>query len=104
AFGVSTFGGGITNSAGGTITGGFAGLDIGLVGTFGGGAGGITNAGTIGGGYGVLVGPVDTFAAGISNTGLITANNNVAVAISSVGVFGTAVAGGGITNSGTSPG
>jgi len=73
-FGVSTFSGSIVNSAGGTISS--------------------TNA------HGIFLEQVTTFAGGISNAGLISSVQN-GIRLSTINIFGSNSAGGGIVNSGT---
>jgi uncharacterized protein with beta-barrel porin domain len=102
-FGRASAGGGIANS--GMILGANTGILAQTVSVF---AGGITNSGTISGlNTGILVKTVSVFAGGISNSGAIWSNSfntslfSRGIAVSNVQAFGTASAGGGISNSGT---
>jgi len=109
-FAVETFTGGISNS-GAISAAGFSkkGNDAIAVFAFSVFDGGIANSGTVSGG-GIIVAGGDTFLGGISNSGAITAagfggggkaKGGPGIVVSSVNVFGSASAGGGITNSGT---
>jgi autotransporter-associated beta strand protein len=102
----ASFSGAIVNSAGGTITAGLAGVDVGSFAMFGSSSagGGITNSGTITAtglavtAAGINVSTVTTFAGNISNAGTIAGVNGIVI-----GAFAgvTFAAGSGIVNTGT---
>ncbi|HEY2134680.1 MAG TPA: autotransporter domain-containing protein [Xanthobacteraceae bacterium] len=91
---VSTFFGGVTNS--GSISGG-SNIRIESNATF---FGGVVNSGTISGSFGIVVEANGTVHGGITNSRIISATQ-IGILVSSVAVFGSTSAGGGITNSGT---
>src|SRR5262249_5764987 len=95
---VTTFTGGIVNSAGGTIGAGRFGIHLSCVMQFGSSnaGGGITNAGLISGGSaGIALKQIGSFFGGITSSGTIASGAGSGIAVNTAATFN-----GGLTNSG----